>query len=306
MLYQCIPGALLQDNWFSSPGRQKTIVIGSNPAKPLTLQKKLLKTVFTIGNDSAGCDLLLIEVGNNDCCSAFLKTSENRFYNIQYHSFDTGEEEFAINTILNELKEQDCKRVVVSSSHPHALLVPNRYVDGQHSLVSAIYDVSDGKLLTDALPEWQLSIAYAVPDVVKKIILDKFESIEFRHAYASALKSTEAALLPSCIQIHFGTQHFHVIVRKENQVLLAQTYFYKTPLDVVYYLLKIFYEFGLEQSGIDLLISGLIDQDSAMYVELHHYFLNARFAGAPSFELPEHSHPQHYFTSLYNLAACVS
>jgi hypothetical protein len=89
-------------------------------------------------------------------------------------------------------------------------------------------------------------------------------------------------------------------------VQLAQVYAYKTPLDVVYFLLKICYEFALDQSEVFLILSGLIDQDSAMYAELYNYFLNLHFAQAPLFSLPENDYPHHYFTSLYNLAACVS
>jgi hypothetical protein len=77
-------------------------------------------------------------------------------------------------------------------------------------------------------------------------------------------------------------------------------------LDVVYYLLKICYELNLDQSETYVVVSGLIDKDSALYNELHNYFLNLHFAQAPSYSLPQNEHPHYYFTSLYNLAACVS
>jgi len=96
------------------------------------------------------------------------------------------------------------------------------------------------------------------------------------------------------------------MVKKNKQLQLAQAYSYKTPLDVVYYLLKICYEFGLDQSEVFVILSGLIDQDSAMYSELHSYFLNLYFAQPPPYSVPENEYPHHYFTSLYNLAACVS
>jgi hypothetical protein len=108
------------------------------------------------------------------------------------------------------------------------------------------------------------------------------------------------------IDLHFTTQDFRVLVKKDQHVLLAQTYQYKTPLDVVYYLLKISYEFDLDQSSTFLIVSGLIEKDSALYQELHNYFVQLHFAQATTYELPENSHPHYYFTSLYNLASCVS
>jgi hypothetical protein len=50
------------------------------------------------------------------------------------------------------------------------------------------------------------------------------------------------------IAIHFTTQQFRVLVKQGAQLQLAQTYAYKTPLDVVYYLLKICSELGLDQA----------------------------------------------------------
>jgi hypothetical protein len=120
------------------------------------------------------------------------------------------------------------------------------------------------------------------------------------------LKIYNGFVAPDQIDIHFNTEYFIVLVKKNKQAQLVQTYSYKTPLDVVYYLLKICYEFQIKQPEVFVIVSGLIDKDSNMYTELHNYFLNLHFAQAPSYSIPENDHPHHYFTSLYNLAACVS
>ena len=126
------------------------------------------------------------------------------------------------------------------------------------------------------------------------------------HAHTPSIKVFNGFISVDQIDIHFSTQYFRVLVKKEKQIQLAQTYLYKNPLDVVYYLLKICYEFALDQTVVAIIVSGLIDKDSAMYTELHNYFLNIDFAQAPSYSIPENDYPLHYFTSLYNLAACVS
>ena len=126
------------------------------------------------------------------------------------------------------------------------------------------------------------------------------------HAYTPSLKVFNGFSAPSQIDVYFGIRHFRVLVKKDNHIQLAQTYSYKNPLDVVYYLLKICYEVGLEQTEISVVLSGLIDENSAMFSELHSYFMNLHFAEAPAYSVPENDFPGHYFTSLYNLAACVS
>jgi hypothetical protein len=169
-----------------------------------------------------------------------------------------------------------------------------------------IYDTIADTHFTDRVADWQIVNSYSLPGTIHDRIVKQFPSAVFFHAYTPSLKIYNGFVAADQVDLHFTTHNFRVLVKKSQQVHLAQTYSYKTPLDVVYYLLKICYEFKLEQAEVFLIVSGLIDQDSAMYSELHNYFLNIHFAHAPSYTLPETEHPHYYFSSLYNLAACVS
>ena len=107
------------------------------------------------------------------------------------------------------------------------------------------------------------------------------------------------------IAADFTPGYFRVIVKKDGQLHLAQTYAYTTPLDVVYFLLKICSEFGLSQEQSTLSISGLVEKESALYRELYNYFLNIQFRNPAQPDLPD-GHPAHFFTSISNLAVCAS
>lgn len=274
---------------------------------PFTLQKtKLLKTIFTIGNANPGCDVLLLEIGQGYCCFATLKGNERTFHQIKYASFDEMEEEEMLAQLFEEVQKENCEKVMICSAFPHSILSPKHGYQNNSILLDVIYDLSSEKYLNDDLPEWQMNITYAIPVPIFNLIKEKFRFAEFVHAYTPSLKIYNGFTASDQIDLHFSPQDFRVIVKKNKQVQLAQIYPYKTPLDVAYYLLKICYEFQLNQSEVFVIVSGLIDQDSAMYNELHNYFLNLHFAQAPSYSVPENDYPQHYFTSLYNLAACVS
>jgi hypothetical protein len=266
----------------------------------------LLKTVFTIGNANAGCDVLLLELGEGYCCYALLKLTERTFRQIKYITFDEWEQEENLVQIFDELKNENCERAIICSAFPQSLLVPAQFSKGRHPFLDTIYDQPSQKYFRDSIPEWQLITTYLMPASIFNLIAERFSSVQYFHAHTPVLKVYNGFTSNDQIDIHFGTQHFRIVVRKDKQVQLAQTYSYKTHLDVVYYLLKICYEFHLEQTEVLLIVSGLIDKDSAMYNELHSYFLNLHFAEAPSYSVPENDYPQHYFTSLYNLAACVS
>lgn len=249
-------------------------------------------------------DSLLIEIGGDFCCHALLKAEERSFHQIKYITYDEANAVAELSALLDELKNENCEKVFVSSSFSQALLIPANY-GYNDSLLNWIYDLPFQKNFSDKVPEWQLVVSYSIPKQIFDLIQERFPSAKFFHSYTPALKIYNGFVASNQMDIHFSTQHFRVLVKKEKQVQLAQTYSYKTPLDAVYYLLKICYEFKLDQPEVFLIVSGLIDQDSAMYHELHNYFLNLHFAQAPAYSLPENEHPHHYFTSLYNLAACV-
>jgi len=272
-----------------------------------TLHKtELLKTVFTIGDSNAGCDILLLEIGEGYCCYALLKGDERAFHQIKYLNFDEQQTEEKLADLLDGLKKENCERAVICSAFPQSLLTPRQGYKNDYILLDVIYDAHAQKYLKDEIPEWQINITYALPIPFFNSIKERFRFAEFFHAYTPSLKVYNGFTAADQIDIHFSTQYFRVVVKKDNHIQLAQTYSYKNPLDVVYYLLKICYEFSLDQSQVFVIVSGLIDKDSAMYNELYGYFLNLHFAQAPSYSLPENEYPHHYFTSLYNLAACVS
>lgn len=266
----------------------------------------MLKTVFAIGNETTGCDILLLEIGEGYCCHALLNGIERTFQQIKYITYDEFEEENTLEQFFDELKNENCSQVIVCSAFPQSLLIPAQFNKDNYSLLRSIHNNFPQKKFTDTIPEWQMIIDYSIPVSVFNLITEKFSLVQFLHAFTPVLKIYNGFTAPDQIDLHFSTLHFRVLIKKQNHVQLAQTYLYKTPLDVAYYLLKICYEFELDQSQVFLIVSGLIDKDSAMYTELNSYFLNLHFAQAPTYSLPQHEYPHHYFTSLYNLAACVS
>jgi hypothetical protein len=265
-----------------------------------------LNTVFSIGTEDAKSDTLLLELGQDHCCYAYLERQSKTFGLIRYISLDEFESEEKLSQILAGIKKTDFEKVVVCSAFAQALLVPQKYFQASVPLTKMMYDTVAHKELNDSIAEWQVVASYSMPVSVYDKMISQFRTVDFFHAYTPCLKIYNGFVAANQVSIHFTTRFFRVIVKKDQQVQLAQTYSYKTPLDVAYYLLKICYEFQLQQSEVFLILSGLVEQDSALYNELHNYFLNIHFAQAPSYTLPENQHPHYYFTSLYNLAACVS
>lgn len=265
-----------------------------------------LKTLFHIGPEERQEGPLLMEVGADHCTYAILSSDRRSITQLRYVSFDPFNAAEALQSIVDELGRPG-EDVAISSAFPQALLVPQRiYGENDHSMLDLVYDAPAQQYRHDPIPEWQIVNIYGIPQPLYQTLSRQFSSARFYHAYTTTLKVYNGFVAENQMSVHFTTREFRVMVKKGEQLQLAQTYQYSTPLDVVYYLLKICYEFALEQSEVAVILSGLVENDSALYKEIHQYFSEVHFAQAQGPSLPESPHPRYFFSSLYNLALCVS
>ncbi len=265
-----------------------------------------MKTLFDIQSGrNADRYTLLLEVGSEHCCYAFFDKAAQAIDRINYSVFDETDIDTHLGKLIDELKEKQFESVAVASAFPQALLVPRKLFREDYSMLDVVYDQPTQKFLHDTVPEWQLVVMYSLPQSSYQLIETAFKPAKYFHVYTPCMKVYNGFVAENQLSVHFSPERFRVVVKKEHHVQLVQTYSYKTPLDVVYYLLKICYEFGLQQSEIHLILSGLLEKDSALYTQLQGYFFNIHFAHPPVLRLPKDEHPQYFFSSLYNLAACA-
>lgn len=266
-----------------------------------------MKTLFDIQSGRAITDenTLLIEAGSDYCCTGYWQKGGNRLDAVKVFSFDETEAEGRLAEIIDGVKKEP-QAVMVCSAFAQALLVPNKFLGDDYSVLDSIYGGPAQAYFNDAVPEWGLTTVYSMPAAFNDVVQRSFSSVQFFHAYTPAIKMYNGYVADNQIAVHFTTSRFRVLFKKDSAIQLAQTYAYKTPLDVAYYLLKICYEFGLGQSDVHLILSGLIEKESALFAELQQFFSNVHFAHPPEMTLPNDSVPHHFFTSLYNLAQCAS
>lgn len=271
-----------------------------------TLQKKLVKTVFEIEAAEAGDQSanLYMQIGSDHCLYAFLNDGDNKIQKLVYKELDATH--FNAGELLAGLDEHNINKTVVASAFPQALLVPQRYFrENDSSYLDVLYDLPAQKYLHDRINEWQVVTVYSMPQLIFDSLNSRFSNVQFFHSYTAAIKAGHHSAQPH-LMVNFTSENFSVLLKNNQQLQLLQTYSYKTPLDVVYYLLKICYEFSIPQTEVQLLVSGFLEKNSALFTELRNYFLNVDFEPAPEGHLPAGEYPHHYFTALYNLLLCAS
>ena len=182
-----------------------------------------------------------------------------------------------------------------------------KYEDG-HLHLDAIYGRNiHTTVVSENMAGWNFYNIYRLPSDLHSAASWKFLSAKSWNIYSVLLKNISLNKDDVMI-IDFKTDEFSFVVLKDNKLLLAKTFIYTSPEDVLYYLLKCCQQLNLSQQAVRLSLSGLIEKDSAIYRELYKYFINLEFGTlSADVKLAEalSVHPEHYFSSISKLAACV-
>jgi hypothetical protein len=267
-----------------------------------------INPIFDIGNTrDTDSGVLLCEWGEAHCCIALLNESSKTLACLRYFSVEWNDEA-AVENVLHILADlaASATRVVICSAFPQAVLVPGKMFSEEKDFISSLWGNRYTPQLADPINEWQVVNAFALPAPLYEKINGRFPGAAITHVYSPELKIYNGFVAEHQMVIHFSPNYFRVIVKRSGQLQLAQIYFYNAPLDVVYYLLKIVEELNLDKDDTYLIVSGLIEESSALYKDIESYFANVHFATPFPVTLPGNVHPQHFFTSMYKLAACVS
>ncbi|MFM8710167.1 MAG: DUF3822 family protein [Sphingomonadales bacterium] len=157
---------------------------------------------------------------------------------------------------------------------------------------------------TETMAEWQLQLGYTLPAVLLQGCLSRFAGARVRHAFKLALDTAGQSGAAGKLLIDIGMETFRVLLLKNNRLQLFQTYPYASPADVLYYLLSICEAQLVSPVEVSVVLTGLFEQDSALYKELWQYFTQVELREA-GFMADDLSFPQHYFTTLNDLLLCA-
>jgi len=220
-------------------------------------------------------------------------------------------------TIQNQLQEilaepcfdKDFSTVNIIWTFENHLLVPSSLYQSNTSadMLDLLYgESSDGNTQHEFVQALQAYLVYKVPAVIKNIFLAQFPLCHPVH---------EAGLIPSIYNTstdlfyaHFAPGNFCLMVRKNGQLNFFRHFDYATPEDAAYHILSTCKALQLEPATIELQASGMINEDSALYLELYKYIKGISFLSLPA-EWSDlnvwQENPPHYFSHLFAIAACV-
>lgn len=261
--------------------------------------------------------ILLIEWQPQHCTAVWVNQAQNRVLQLQQIRL-AKDPSSAIESIQEWYQQLPpewslVRQVVIIHNHPGFTLLPAHA--HSNTLGEKVLELTNGyapreTLQNDVVNGWQVANYYRLPTDWLNKINKNWNSASVFHFSSLFLETTnkETADENGLIRVCFSQQSFMVAVCRSNQLLLLQTYEYESPEDISYYLLSICEQFALDQEQVKLSLSGMIDQQSALYSELEKYFVNREFENAGAWTWADgllSELPDHYFSPLFQMAACV-
>jgi hypothetical protein len=283
----------------------------------------MFRATFNIVSETASAEEwknshLLMEVGDKSFCYVVYRKDPQHFlgyrqYNLEFIPGKTTYETLIEILTGDEFLQQLYQEAIVIYNYTDSNLMPEKFfhVGLNKPATELVYgNARKGLLLSEKVNGWNFYNIYRIPREVHTLMQQKFAAGKYWHYYSLLLAGVQKDQAPAANAINMIVEadQFIVLVIKDQQIQLLQTYNYQTPEDVSYQLLAICQQFGMNQEEAALTISGLIDEESNLYQELLKYFLLMKWEKLPdSIGLEEtfSQYPQHYFSPLLKMALCV-
>ena len=269
----------------------------------------VLKPVFHINNpvpDTANTSLAL-QFLEKTAVIAQTDLSGSQLYQLFYFHFDEWSKEVvgalgAIGVI------QNTKPISVRVSYNFSAnsIIPIHLFEKAmpETLIDSLFPFQEDNLvITDSVPEWQMHLATGVYKPLKQWVDQQWPTAKSVPSLKLNLSNIGLVNDAGKAILNFDIDSFCLTVVRNNKLLLHQHYDYSTPADVIFHLLFVSQQLGLNAQEISLELTGLLDKESPLYKEIYQYFLNVSFKDS-NWEKANEIYPSHYFTTVNELAQC--
>lgn len=126
---------------------------------------------------------------------------------------------------------------------------------------------------------------------INNVIFDTYGAFEYKHAATILIDSIlqkHSKADETSLYLNVNSQHFELIVIKNKQLVLYNSFEYATKEDVIYYLLFTMEQLHLNPETIKLQLMGLVEKEDDLYAIIYTYVRFVEFY-SPSYNFEFHS-----------------
>ncbi|MFO7719782.1 MAG: DUF3822 family protein [Gillisia sp.] len=114
---------------------------------------------------------------------------------------------------------------------------------------------------------------------ITNYFFDKYGEYEYKHSisvFAEAILSLEKSLPPK-VYLNNYTDYYDLIIVRNGNLVLSNSFKYDSPEDFIYYLLFTLEQLKLDPTEVDLILTGEISEESPFYKIAFTYIKNVQF-----------------------------
>lgn len=258
--------------------------------------------------------LLLIEISEHMFSYIYFDRQKSKLMGFRSYAIEANPEKPSAELIAEIIAADDwlegkAAETCIVYAYPESSLVPEELMVAgmQKNITELVYGtVNRGVVVEEAVSNWSMHNVYRIPRDINGLLKQHFPAAKHMHIYSAWLQSVTDR--SDAVYVNFYPDHFMVMVLKDQQLQIMQSFSYQTPEDVVYFLIALAKQSGLDPHTAPLIMEGLIDEQSSLFAEIRKYFMDIRLRKPSSGINPGElltEYPNHYFTPILNLALCV-
>lgn len=259
---------------------------------------------------------LLVESGRYGMSFAWYRKNPLTIDGLAVYNFEAS---WSKTEIVEEMKKillsdpvykGDYLTVTYCADFNESLLIPAEFhkIESGRKMLDLLYASGDeSNFRSEEVTNRSLENMYAVDKDIASLLTEKFPHATTFHSTSLQLKPEN----PAGNQLHciFHNGSLKVFLFHNGSIQLVQYFLYSTPADVAYHLLNCCEQYNIRCESVHLTISGMIDRNSGVFNELNKYFLHINFdTYKQNIQVAQRicHYPDHFFSHLTDLAACVS
>ncbi len=262
-------------------------------------------------------DLLLL-AGQYDFQFAVVDAQQHRCLLVEDYTFsgseaDVGETYRALIEEHQLLMAGYWNRVKLAVKSQHFTLVPSAYFSAENTVhyLTLVTDTPTSKYTVNhyLVKELDAVMVFGAEKQLVERLRNTYPSqdvgiISQGSAFIKGVQQADTGSYYRSMYLLVDRQHVSVIVEEDHKLILYNRFAYRTPDDIVKYILTVFQKSEMDQNETRVTVWGNIPAQSEQYLALYRYIRELTYGTKPDFL--EFSHvfdeaPEHQYFDLYSM-----
>ena len=229
---------------------------------------------------------LILQVSQTELSFCIFDSLRNRIENLQSVTFDKILTPSEIELKLIDLFENSpyfykkFDDILVFHNNNLLTFVPNVLFDEAYMSSYLQYNTKvfeSDFFANDVVSNYEINTVYIPYVNINNFLIDRFGSFNYKHSFTYLVKKVldfSKNIDDTEIYVHIQDHNFQIIIAKNQQLILFNTFDYKTEEDFIYYLLFTAEQLNLNPETIKLKLFGNISKDSNLFTIAYKYIRN--------------------------------